>query len=105
MSRWDFVTSKHAEVKWEKRTRWVKSGSGSGSESGGDVGNARTSSSFKGSIYTSAGVSAGIDVMLAFVAEHYGGIDTAREVARRLEYDWKEIGEGEVDSLYDGWDI
>ena len=42
-----------------------------------------------GSITTSAGISAGIDMSLAIVRKHFG-IDLARRTARQMEYDWVE---------------
>jgi transcriptional regulator GlxA family with amidase domain len=44
-----------------------------------------------GSIITSAGVSAGIDMALYVIARLHG-IDTARETARHMEYLWDESG-------------
>lgn len=41
---------------------------------------------------SSAGISAGMDVALAFVAEYFGGMEVSREIARRLECDWAEPG-------------
>jgi transcriptional regulator GlxA family with amidase domain len=40
-----------------------------------------------GSITTSAGISAGIDMSLAIVGKHFG-IDLAKRTARQMEYDW-----------------
>lgn len=75
--RFDYVASLNPGVKWIKRARWVRDGN----------------------IWTSAGISAGMDVTLAFVREHYG-VDQARTLALQLEYDWREDA-GEVDSFYD----
>lgn len=58
------------EVEWVRNARWVRDGN----------------------IWTSSGVSAGIDVMLAFTREVYGR-DVAVEVARIIEYVWEE-GDG-----------
>ena len=54
-------------VNWVKKARWVKSGK----------------------IYTSSGVSAGIDMALGFVAGWFGR-ETALKIARTIEYDWHE---------------
>jgi putative intracellular protease/amidase len=55
------------EVNWIKKARWVKDGN----------------------IYTSSGVSAGIDMTLCFIADILG-YETAKQQAREIEYDWKE---------------
>ena len=55
------------EVKWIKKARWVKDGN----------------------IYTSSGVSAGIDMTLGFIADILG-YEIAKQQAREIEYDWKE---------------
>ena len=93
MSRFDEVAARHQAVKWVKGARWVKSPVGDGSkatvEQGKDI-----------EIWTSAGISAGMDVALGFVAEYYGGMEASRDVAKRLEYDWSEPGDGEVGKLY-----
>jgi transcriptional regulator GlxA family with amidase domain len=54
-------------VNWIKKARWVKAGN----------------------IYTSSGVSAGIDMALGFVADQFGR-GTALQVARTIEYEWHE---------------
>ena len=54
-------------VNWIKKARWVKDGN----------------------IYTSSGVSAGIDMALGFVADQFGR-DTALQVTRGIEYEWHE---------------
>lgn len=51
------------EVKWEKKARWV----------------------VDGNIWTSSGISAGIDVTYAFVGKLYGE-DVAQKIADRSEY-------------------
>jgi putative intracellular protease/amidase len=55
------------EVIWIKKARWIKDGN----------------------IYTSSGVSAGIDMTLGFVADLLGN-DTARKQSTEIEYEWKE---------------
>ena len=42
-----------------------------------------------------------MDVTLAFIAHYYGGQDVARNLAKELEYDWREIAEGDKDPLYE----
>ncbi|KAK5938206.1 hypothetical protein PMZ80_009795 [Knufia obscura] len=86
------VAKRHEGVKWLEKRRWVRSlpEEVQGKEGG-----------FDGEIWTSAGISAGMDLMLWFVAEVWGG-DFARGVGRRLEYEWREnVGEGEVDPYYE----
>jgi transcriptional regulator GlxA family with amidase domain len=58
-----FVAESCGEVEWIKKARWVKD----------DM------------VYTSSGISAGIDMALAFVEEH-AGHDAARQIADRMEY-------------------
>ncbi len=58
------------EAEWIRKARWVRDGN----------------------IYTSSGVSAGIDMALGFVADHYGR-EAAEENARRSEYVWHDNAE------------
>lgn len=79
MSRFADVAGRHRDVNWVKGARWVKSPveegkDGRGKENGEGL-----------EIWTSAGVSAGMDLMLAFVAEKFGGRDVAWDLARRGE--------------------
>ena len=91
--RYDYVADRNPGVEWVKRARWVKSPAGEGEGEGG-----------KGvEIWSSAGVSAGMDVTWAFVTEKYGGIEVARHLAKILEYDWKEVGDGEDDTFYEAF--
>lgn len=64
---YDIMTALDSEVIWIKQARWV----------------------VDGNYYTSSGVSAGMDMALAFIAEH-NGMDTAKDVARKAEYIWNE---------------
>lgn len=93
MMRFDDVAARHQAVKWVKGARWVKSPVGDGSkatvEQGKDI-----------EIWSSAGISAGMDVALAFVAEYYGGMEVSRDIAKRLEYDWSEPRDREVGKFY-----
>jgi transcriptional regulator GlxA family with amidase domain len=89
MTRFEMVRTKNAHrgIEWLNKVRWVKS-------------------SIKGpkplEIWTSAGITAGMDVMFAFVAEKYGR-EEALKVVKRLEVQWRELGSGEHDSLYDDY--
>ena len=89
MSRFDAVAKRNPKVHWQHAARWVRS---LPSESKGSV---------PVEIWTSAGISAGMDVTLAFIAHHYGGPDVARNLAKALEYDWREVAEGDKDPLYE----
>ena len=64
-SAWGWVTDNHPNVLWDKMARWVADGK----------------------FYTSAGVSAGIDMALGFVNDRLGP-EAAEEICRRLEYHW-----------------
>jgi len=55
------------EVCWVKKARWVKDGN----------------------IYTSSGVSAGIDMTLGFISDLLG-YDTAKQQSIEIEYNWNE---------------
>lgn len=67
-----WVTEQGKDVLWVKESRWVKDGS----------------------IYTSSGVSAGMDMALGFIADIIGKTK-ALEISQRIEYFWNE------DSKYD----
>lgn len=54
-------------MEWVRKARWV----------------------VDGNIWSSSGISEGIDVMLAFIEKHYGR-KMALEIERRLEYEWHE---------------
>ncbi|KAH0840487.1 hypothetical protein AYO21_03822 [Fonsecaea monophora] len=91
MSRWAEVTARNPNVSWVNFARWVRS---LPSEVQG-----KNNAPIE--IWTSAGISAGMDLTLAFVAQYYGGQDVARGLAKALEYDWRETAEGEKDPLYE----
>lgn len=57
-------------VKWVKKARWVRTQN----------------------IYTSSGVSAGIDMALGFIADTYG-LETAESIAKGIEYIWNPDNE------------
>lgn len=103
MLRFEDVAGRNKGVQWVKGARWVRScaGEGGAGTTGGAEGTGGSESVGKDKeIWTSAGISAGMDLTLAFAAEYYGGMEVSREVARRLEYDWAEPGEGEVCRFY-----
>ena len=52
-----------------------------------------------GNVWSSSGVSAGIDVTLAWVAELWG-VATARELAGGMEYEWHEDADWDVSLLF-----
>ncbi|GAP87228.1 putative family protein [Rosellinia necatrix] len=60
---WKWATSQGPAVNWVRQARWV----------------------VDGNIWTSSGVSAGIDLMFAFVADQYGE-ETAKQLADTAEY-------------------
>ena len=62
-----WTKSESPEVIWIKKARWIK----------------------EGNIYTSSGVSAGMDMTLGFVADVLG-YDVAKQQSIEMEYDWKE---------------
>jgi len=64
---WDWVVAQGPKVEWIRQARWV----------------------VDGNIYTSSGITAGIDMALGFVADR-SGIEVARRAARGLEYSWNE---------------
>ncbi|WP_225748403.1 DJ-1/PfpI family protein [Eikenella sp. Marseille-P7795] len=61
----DWVRSVNDKVAWQPAARWVASGR----------------------FYTSSGVSAGMDMALGFIADHYGRAQ-AEEIAAHCEYIW-----------------
>lgn len=63
----DWVISQGPEVHWNKTARWT----------------------VDGKIYTSSGVSAGMDMALGFLADRHG-IEPARRIAFEIEYRWME---------------
>jgi transcriptional regulator GlxA family with amidase domain len=73
---YNWVTQQGARVKWIKKARWVKNGN----------------------IYTSSGVSAGIDMSLGFIADNFG-IETAEGIARTIEYVWNKNSEEDIFSI------
>jgi len=64
---WDWVIQQGPLVRWDKTKRWIQAGN----------------------MWTSAGVSAGIDMALAFV-ESTEGEDVAHASAKAAEYNWNK---------------
>ncbi|KAK5993055.1 Isonitrile hydratase [Cladobotryum mycophilum] len=64
-SAFEWVESQRPEVEWVRQARWVTDGN----------------------CWTSSGISAGVDMMYAFVADQYG-LDKAKNIARLSEYVW-----------------
>lgn len=62
---YNWVIHQAQDVKWIKRARWVKDGN----------------------IYTSSGVSAGMDMALGFIADNFG-IERAGNISKGIEYIW-----------------
>jgi putative intracellular protease/amidase len=71
----DWVITQGEKVNWIRKARWTKDGK----------------------FYTSAGVSAGMDMSLGFLADIHG-IEFARKVAFEIEYNW--IENMEEDNFY-----
>ncbi|WML32973.1 DJ-1/PfpI family protein [Clostridium sp. OS1-26] len=63
----DWVVSQGKDVIWISKSRWVSDGN----------------------IFTSSGVSAGIDMTLGFISELLGK-EKAKEISNRIEYKWNE---------------
>lgn len=63
----DWVVSQGKDVIWISKSRWVSDGN----------------------IFTSSGVSAGIDMTLGFVSELLGK-EKAKEISNKIEYKWNE---------------
>lgn len=71
----DWVITQGENVNWIKKARWTRDGK----------------------YYTSAGVSAGMDMTLAFLSDIHG-IEFARKIAFEIEYNW--IENMEADNFY-----
>lgn len=63
----DWVVSQGKDVIWISKSRWVNDGN----------------------IFTSSGVSAGIDMTLGFISELLGK-EKAKEISNKIEYKWNE---------------
>lgn len=62
---YDWVVSLSSMVDWQRQARWIRSDH----------------------VYTSSGVSAGMDMTLGFISDQFG-VALAMEIARRAEYHW-----------------
>jgi putative intracellular protease/amidase len=71
----DWVVTQGDKVNWIRKARWVHDDK----------------------FYTSAGVSAGIDMTLGFLSDRHG-IEFARKVAAEIEFNWNE--DREEDNFY-----
>jgi transcriptional regulator GlxA family with amidase domain len=71
---WKPTTALRGEVRWVREARWVADGK----------------------VWTSSGVSAGIDMMLAFVRDIHGK-NVASEIAQEIEYVWDVEEDGTRD--------
>ncbi|MBI6874423.1 DJ-1/PfpI family protein [Clostridium aciditolerans] len=63
----DWVAAQGKDVLWVRKSRWVNDGN----------------------IFTSSGVSAGIDMTLGFISELLGK-EKAKEISNKIEYKWNE---------------
>ena len=72
----EWAMSQGVNVKWIKKARWV----------------------VDGKYYTSAGVSAGMDMVFGFLQDQHG-IEFARKIAFQIEYTWQE--DKDADDFYD----
>ena len=70
---YDWVIQHGPKVHWIKKARWV----------------------VDDHIYTSSGVSAGIDMALGFIAENFGE-DKAENIAKGIEYIWNKNRENDI---------
>ncbi|KAL4912926.1 class I glutamine amidotransferase-like protein [Aspergillus aurantiobrunneus] len=77
---WDSVIGNGPNVNWVPKARWV----------------------VDGNIWTSSGISAGMDATLAFIAEVYGH-ENATLVSNLMEYEWHE--DSEWDPFSDVWGV
>ncbi|WP_029903976.1 DJ-1/PfpI family protein [Prevotella sp. 10(H)] len=71
----DWVKESSANVLWIREARWVKDGK----------------------YYTSSGISAGMDMALGFIRDIFG-LEEARRIAFRIEYNWQE--NESIDNFY-----
>ncbi|KAJ9492766.1 hypothetical protein VN97_g443 [Penicillium thymicola] len=82
-ARYDDVTKQTGDVNWQRNKRWLrdvvpdyKVPDGLSLPPGIEI-------------WSSAGITAGIDVMLEFISAHYGGVKVGMETAKRMEYRWE----------------
>ena len=80
-ARFDDVIEQTRQVNWQRDRRWLR-----------DIVpmDVPTRSLQPGTeIWTSAGITAGIDVMLEYISAHYGGVAIGIQTAKRMEYRWE----------------
>ncbi|OQD64573.1 hypothetical protein PENPOL_c007G01063 [Penicillium polonicum] len=82
-ARYDDVTKQTGEVNWQRNKRWLRDVVPENKVPDG------LSLQPRIEIWSSAGITAGIDVMLEFISAHYGGIEVGIETAKRMEYRWE----------------
>ncbi|KAJ5373761.1 hypothetical protein N7517_005767 [Penicillium concentricum] len=82
-ARYDDITKQTSDVKWQRNRRWLRDSIPE------DVVSDDLSLLPGIEIWSSAGITAGIDVMLEFISAHYGGIEVGKETAKRMEYRWE----------------
>ena len=89
VARFELVSTKHANrgIEWLHKVRWVRSS---------------IQSPRPLEIWSSAGISAGMDVTLAFASEKYGREEAIR-LSRGTEIQWRELASGQHDSMYDDY--
>ena len=90
-SRFGVIESLYPQVKWIAEARWVRDKIVCDAQAGAGGGEI--------DVWTSGGISAGIDVTLAFVGEWFG-LEVARNLAVRMEYVWTETKNGEGDVFF-----
>lgn len=89
------VSERRPAVDWQHYARWCYAPAIDEGESEGGKMVRKTPET-----WTSAGISAGMDVTLAYIA-NYWSLETARGLAKSLEYEWREVPEGQIDPLYE----
>ncbi|EED22841.1 hypothetical protein TSTA_063230 [Talaromyces stipitatus ATCC 10500] len=89
----DVSTANHPhsrKVKWQANRRWVRTSVPNASISRSTTGQLDNEGLRPGiEVWSSAGVTAGLDLLLEFVKVHYGGEEVAQQTAKRLEYRWE----------------
>lgn len=93
----DVSTANHPhsrKVKWQANRRWVRTSvpdvsTGTTSDQLNDTTQTRDGLRPGIEVWSSAGVTAGLDLLLEFVKVHYGGVEVAQQTAKRLEYRWE----------------
>lgn len=79
-ARYEEVASQAPKVDWQPNTRWVRD----------VVPEDETPGLLQPGVelWSSAGVTAGLDVMLEFVSAEYGGLQVGKDLAKIIEYRW-----------------